>query len=101
MPSWELFEAQDEAYRDEVLPPAVKGRVAVEQAATMGWDRYVGHGRHHHRHAQLRRVGAAGRLQTKFGFTPEAVLDEARKQAKRSELGERRMDMQTETATTR
>ena len=42
MPSWELFERQDQAYRDEVLPPTVAGRVAVEQATTLGWDRYVG-----------------------------------------------------------
>ena len=60
MPSWELFEAQDEAYRHSVLPPAVKGRLAVEQAATIGWDRYVGTdgfviGMH-----SFRRIGPAG-----------------------------------------
>ena len=61
MPCWELFEAQDQAYRDEVLPPAVTARVAVEAAAPLGWDRYVGpHGRDH-RHAQLRRLGAGQR----------------------------------------
>ncbi len=84
MPSWELFEAQDQAYRDQVLPPAVKGRVAVEQAATMGWDRYVGFDG---RVIGMHSFGASAplaALQTKFGFTPEAVLDEARKQAKRS-----------------
>ena len=42
MPSWELFEAQSQAYRDEVLPPEVTARVAVEAAVSLGWDRYVG-----------------------------------------------------------
>ena len=42
MPSWELFEKQSEAYRAEVLPPAVRARVSVEQAATFGWERYTG-----------------------------------------------------------
>ena len=42
MPSWELFEQQDQAYRDHVLPPAVSTRLAVEAASPMGWERYVG-----------------------------------------------------------
>ena len=42
MPSWELFEAQDQAYRDSVLPPRIKARVAVEAGATVGWHRWVG-----------------------------------------------------------
>jgi transketolase len=42
MPSWELFEAQNDAYRKKVLPPGVKARVAVEAGVPMGWDRYVG-----------------------------------------------------------
>jgi transketolase len=44
MPSWELFEAQSESYRDEVLPPAVTARVTVEEAAAIGWHRYAGPG---------------------------------------------------------
>jgi transketolase len=42
MPSWELFDAQPQSYRDEVLPPAVTARLAVELGASQGWDRYVG-----------------------------------------------------------
>ncbi|MGC1882544.1 MAG: transketolase, partial [Pseudolabrys sp.] len=42
MPSWELFELQDQAYRDNVLPPEVKARVSVEAGSVIGWDRYVG-----------------------------------------------------------
>jgi len=42
MPSWELFERQDPEYRDSVLPPHVKARVAVEAGVKQGWDRYAG-----------------------------------------------------------
>ena len=42
MPSWELFEEQDEAYRDSVLPAAITARVTVEEAAAIGWHRYAG-----------------------------------------------------------
>ncbi len=42
MPCWELFERQDQAYRDAVLPPAVKARVSIEAGATLGWSRWVG-----------------------------------------------------------
>jgi transketolase len=42
MPSWELFREQDQAYRDSVLPPAVKARVSIEAASTMGWSQWVG-----------------------------------------------------------
>src|SRR5207245_10570753 len=42
MPSWELFEQQDDDYRAAVLPPDVPRRVAVEQASTLGWERYTG-----------------------------------------------------------
>jgi transketolase len=82
MPSWELFEEQDEGYRESVLPSAVTARLAVEQGAKHGWDRYVGPkgeiiGMH--------TFGASAplsALQKKFGFTPEAVLDTARKLAR-------------------
>ena len=85
MPSWELFEQQDEAYQNEVLPDRIVGRVGVEQAATLGWDRYVGR---HGAVIGMHTFGAsapAAELLKKFGFTPDAVLDAARKQAKRGE----------------
>ncbi len=80
MPSWELFELQDEAYRKSVLPDAIDARVAVEQAATVGWERYVGR-----RGAVvgMHTFGASAPLKgllTKFGFTPEHVVDVARAQ---------------------
>ena len=83
-PSWELFEQQDESYRDEVLPPDVRGRVGIEQAASIGWDRYVGTGG---AMIAMHTFGASApmsALQKKFGFTPEKVLELAREQAKRT-----------------
>jgi transketolase len=78
LPSWELFDRQDQAYRDEVLPPAVAARVSVEEASTVGWDRYVGTdgvkvGMH--------TFGTSAPLkdvQTKFGFTPDKVAEAAK-----------------------
>jgi transketolase len=78
MPCWELFERQSQAYRDEVLPPRVAARVAVEQASTFGWDRYVGD-----RGAVvgMHTFGASAPLKsllTKFGFTADGVARVAR-----------------------
>ena len=77
MPCWELFERQPAAYRERVLPPAVRARVSVEQASTLGWDRYVGP---EGRRIGMHTFGASAplkELQRKFGFTPEAVLSAA------------------------
>ena len=82
MPSWELFEDQDPAYRESVLPAAVTARLAVEQGSSMGWDRYVGL---QGKTIAMHTFGAsapASALMKKFGFTPEAVLDTARSLAK-------------------
>ncbi len=78
MPCWELFDRQPQAYRDDVLPPAVKARVAVEQASTLGWDRYVGDGG---AIVGMHTFGASAPLKMlieKFGFTPDAVAQVAR-----------------------
>lgn len=80
MPSWDLFEKQPREYRESVLPPAITARVAVEQASTFGWDRYVGSAGHI---IGMETFGASAplkELQKKYGFTPESVLDAARKQ---------------------
>ncbi|NWA41327.1 transketolase [Pseudomonas reactans] len=77
MPSWELFEDQDQAYRDSVLPPAVKARVVVEQAGPLGWDRYVGQTG---AKVVMNSFGASAplaKLQEKFGFTVENVVEQA------------------------
>jgi transketolase len=78
MPSWELFERQPAEYREQVLPAHVGARVAVEQASTFGWDRYVGLAG---RVIGMDTFGASAPLkdlQQKFGFTVEAVVDAAR-----------------------
>ncbi len=79
MPSWEIFEQQNEAYRESVLPSSVTARVSVEMAATLGWDRYVGpKGREIGMHS----FGASAPLKDllkNFGFTVEAVVAEAHK----------------------
>ncbi len=74
MPCWEIFEEQDQAYRDSVLPPDVTARIAVEQASTFGWERYTGLAG---RVIGMRTFGASAPLKallTKFGFTVEAVV---------------------------
>jgi transketolase len=80
MPSWELFEQQDRAYRDSVLPPDVTARVSVEAGSVMGWDRYVGiNGARIGMHT----FGASApikNLMMKFGFTREKVLAAAKQQ---------------------
>ncbi|MBI1960358.1 MAG: transketolase, partial [Candidatus Rokubacteria bacterium] len=78
MPSWELFDRQPQAYRDDVLPPRVAARVSVEQASTFGWDRYVGL---NGRTIGMRTFGASAplkELQRRFGFTPDHVAATAR-----------------------
>jgi transketolase len=78
MPCWELFDRQPPEYRDAVLPPEVKARVAIEQASTLGWYRYVGDGG---AVVGMHTFGASAPLKqllTKFGFTPERVADIAR-----------------------
>ncbi len=80
MPSWELFERQPVEYREAVLPPSVKARVAVEQASTLGWERYVGTTG---AVIGMTTFGASAPLkdlQTKFGFTPDAVVGAAKEQ---------------------
>jgi transketolase len=78
MPSWEIFDQQTQEYRDSVLPPAVKARVAVEQASTFGWERYVGSSG---RVIGMTTFGASAplkALQQKFGFEPDRIVSAAR-----------------------
>jgi transketolase len=74
MPSWEIFERQTLEYRNSVFPPSVKARVAVEQASTFGWERYVGE---KGRVIGMHTFGASAplkELQKKFGFVPDQVV---------------------------
>jgi transketolase len=80
MPSWELFEAQDRHYREEILPPSVKARVAVEAGAVIGWDRYAGpEGTIIGMHSFGGSAPASG-LMRKFGFVADRVLQAAKDQ---------------------
>jgi transketolase len=75
MPSWDIFEHQPQAYRDSVLPPDVTARVAVEQASTFGWERYVGWSG---RVLGMKTFGASAPLKEllrKYGFEPERVTE--------------------------
>jgi transketolase len=84
MPSWELFEQQDEQYRNSVLPPFIQARVVVEQGSVIGWDRYAGSagaiiGMH--------TFGSSAPLKDllpKFGFTPGKVMEAAKAQIARN-----------------
>jgi transketolase len=74
MPSWEIFDHQTQEYRDSVLPPKVTARIAVEQASTFGWERYVGNAG---RIIGMQTFGASAplrELQRKFGFEPDRVV---------------------------
>ncbi|MEU7873774.1 transketolase [Dactylosporangium sp. NPDC049140] len=80
MPCWELFDRQPREYREQVLPPSVRARVAVEQASTLGWHRYVGESG---AVVGMHTFGASAPLKhllRKFGFTPEHVSQAARDQ---------------------
>jgi transketolase len=78
MPSWDIFDHQTQEYRDDVLPPNVTARVAVEQASTFGWERYVGTSG---RIIGMKTFGASAplkELQRKFGFEPDQVAAAAK-----------------------
>jgi transketolase len=79
LPCWELFEAQEQSYRDAVLPPTVRKRLAVEAGVSLGWERWVGD---EGAIVGLDHYGASAPAATifeHFGFTPERVTDIARK----------------------
>jgi transketolase len=78
LPSWYLFEKQDRAYRDAVLPPGIRARVAVEQGGALGWDRYVGHDGATVTMSTFGASAPIAKLQEKFGFTVDNVCKLAR-----------------------
>jgi transketolase len=84
MPSWDLFESQPQDYRDSVLPPRATARIAIEQASTFGWERYIGATG---RIIGMHTFGASAplkELQRKYGFEPECVVSAARELLGRS-----------------
>ncbi|NOY82992.1 MAG: transketolase [Kiritimatiellaeota bacterium] len=79
MPSWELFDRQDKAYRDAVLPPDCRKRVAVEAGTTFGWERYVGLDGLTLGVDRFGDSAPAKILAEKYGFTPESVAARVRR----------------------
>jgi transketolase len=78
LPSWYLFDQQPSEYRDEVLPPSITARVSIEEASTLGWDRYVGS---EGAMIGMHTFGSSAPLKDvtrKYGFTPEKVVETAK-----------------------
>ena len=78
LPCWELFDRQEDTYKEAVLPPAISARVSIEQASTLGWDRWVGPAG---AKIGMNTFGSSAPLkdvQTKFGFTPDKVVEAAK-----------------------
>jgi transketolase len=74
LPSWELFDRQPKEYRDSVLPPAIRKRLAIEAASPFGWHKYVGSEGEIHGIERFGASAPAKDLQREFGFTVEAVV---------------------------
>jgi len=88
MPSWELFAAQSQSYRDDVLPPAVTARLSIEAASPLGWERWVGL---HGDMIGLNRFGASAPINDIYEhlkFTPECIAQRARQLVERGALSE-------------
>jgi transketolase len=84
LPSWELFAQQPQSYRDEVLPPSISARVAIEAASTFGWERWVGQTGEI---VGLNRFGASAPIADIYknlNFTPEFIAQRARDLLERS-----------------
>jgi transketolase len=78
MPSWDIFESQTKEYRESVFPSGVKTRIAIEQASTFGWERYVGQEGHV---IGMNTFGASAplhELQKRFGFEPDRIVEIAK-----------------------
>ena len=73
MPSWKLFDAQDEAYRASVLPAEVKARMSIEAAATIGWSKYVGEHGFAYGLDHFGTSAPAAAIAGEYGFTPEHI----------------------------
>jgi transketolase len=83
MPSWELFDDQDQQYRDSILPPHVKARVSVEEGSDFGWSKYTGSDGHN---ICIETFGASApikQLLKKFGFSAENIVAAAKAQIKK------------------
>jgi transketolase len=78
LPCWELFDRQDQSYRDEVLPPGVSARLAIEEASPLGWERYTGDAGEILAMHTFGQSGKYADIEAEFGFTPEKIAQAAR-----------------------
>ncbi|HEY3553290.1 MAG TPA: transketolase C-terminal domain-containing protein, partial [Solirubrobacterales bacterium] len=84
LPCWEIFEKQDQSYRDEVLPPEITARLSIEEGSTLGWERYVG------TEGAIMGMSTFGQsapfadVEAEFGFTVDNVAKVAREVAERT-----------------
>ena len=81
LPCWELFDRQDQAYRDSVLPPGVSARVAIEEASPQGWERYVGPAGEIVGITTFGQSAPFADVEAEFGFTPDKVAEVVRRVA--------------------
>jgi transketolase len=84
LPCWELFDRQDAEYRDQVLPPSVTARVAIEEASPQGWERYVGTTGAIIGMTTFGQSAPFADVEAEFGFTPDKVAEVAREVAGRA-----------------
>ncbi len=77
MPSWKLFDAQEAAYRDAVIPPEIKARMSIEAGATIGWSKYVGDRGIAYGLDHFGTSAPAAAIAQEYGFTPEHIADVA------------------------
>jgi transketolase len=84
LPCWEIFDRQDQEYRDEVLPPGVTARVAIEEGSPQGWERYVGTAGAIMGMTTFGQSAPFADVEAEFGFTPDRVAEVAREVASRA-----------------
>ncbi len=77
MPSWKLFDGQDAAYRDRILPPDIKARMSIEAGATIGWSKYVGDRGIAYGIDHFGTSAPAAQIAIEYGFTPQHIADVA------------------------
>ncbi|HWC09173.1 MAG TPA: transketolase [Solirubrobacterales bacterium] len=84
LPCWEIFDRQDRSYRDEVLPPGVSARIAIEEASPLGWERYVGDAGEILAMRTFGQSAPYADVEAEFGFTPEKIAQAAREVVERA-----------------
>jgi len=84
LPCWEIFDRQDKSYRDEVLPPGVTARLAIEEASPLGWERYVGDAGEILAMRTFGQSAPFADVEAELGFTPEKIAQAAREVVERA-----------------